>query len=226
MLWWGGLRGSVSIAVALSVPVVLGDRQEIINIIFGVVLFTLLVQGLTTQWVLEKLDLIGDQPIRQKYSEYLARRVALKRVLNYLDQLNLAADVDEEFYRYERDLVEGELETIEEKIEKLKSSHPQLQELDMKQLRDTLLDIEADTYAEFIRVGRLNKDLSPLLQETLIKATEKNNSELTSFAKQIITINDRAKPGLRRVARVKSSSPDIKIPSIHEIPFHVKGFFG
>lgn len=94
-------------------------------------------------------------------------------MLNYLDQLNLAADVDEEFYRYERDLVEGELETIEEKIEKLKSSHPQLQELDMKQLRDTLLDIEADTYAEFIRVGRLNKDLSPLLQETLIKATEK-----------------------------------------------------
>ncbi len=173
VLWWGGLRGSVSIAVALSVPVVLGDRQEIINIIFGVVLFTLLVQGLTTQWVLEKLDLIGDQPIRQKYSEYLARRVALKRVLNYLDQLNLAADVDEEFYRYERDLVEGELETIEEKIEKLKGSHPQLQELDMKQLRDTLLDIEADTYAEFIRVGRLNKDLSPLLQETLIKSTEK-----------------------------------------------------
>lgn len=54
VLWWGGLRGSVSIAVALSVPVVLGDRQEIINIIFGVVLFTLLVQGLTTQWVLEK----------------------------------------------------------------------------------------------------------------------------------------------------------------------------
>ncbi|MEB3225484.1 MAG: cation:proton antiporter, partial [Synechococcus sp.] len=174
VLWWGGLRGSVSIAVALSVPVILGDRQDIINIIFGVVLFTLLVQGLTTQWVLEKLDLIGDQPIRQEYSEYLARRVALKRVLNYLDQLNQAADVDAEFYRYERDLVESELESIEEKIEKLKASHPQLQELDMQQLRNTLLDIEADTYAEFIRVGRLNKDLSPLLQEILIKATEKD----------------------------------------------------
>ncbi|BAW97211.1 Na+/H+ antiporter [[Synechococcus] sp. NIES-970] len=175
VLWWGGLRGSVSIAVALSVPVILGDRQEIINIIFGVVLFTLLVQGLTTQWLLEKLDLIGDQPIRQEYSEYLARRVALKRVLAYLDQLNLAADVDEEFYRYERDLVESELESIEEKITKLKAKHPQLRELDMKQLRDTLLDIEADTYAEFIRVGRLNKDLSPLLQEILIKATAKDS---------------------------------------------------
>lgn len=174
VLWWGGLRGSVSIAVALSVPVVLSDRQEIINIIFGVVLFTLLVQGLTTQWVLQKLDLVGDQAIRQEYSELLARRVALKRVLNYLNQLDLAPDVDEEFYRYEQDLVKGELNSIEEAIEKAKNEHPQLRDLDMQQLRDTLLDIEADTYAEFIRVGRLNKDLSPLLQETLVKATAKD----------------------------------------------------
>lgn len=173
VLWWGGLRGSVSIAVALSVPVVLGDRQEIINIIFGVVLFTLLVQGLTTQFVLEKLNLIGDQPLRQEYSELLARRVALRRVLNYLNELDVAPDVDEEFYNYERDLVKGELRSLDESIEKMKQRHPPLRELDMQQLRDTLLDIEADTYAEFIRVGRLNKDLSPLLQEVLVKSTER-----------------------------------------------------
>lgn len=179
VLWWGGLRGSVSIAVALSVPVMIGDRQEIINIIFGVVLFTLLVQGLTTQFVLEKLDLIGDQPLRQHYSELLARRVALRRVVNYLNELDISPEVDEEFYNYEKELVESELKTIDEKIEKMKNEHPQLRELDMKQLRNTLLDIEADTYAEFIRVGRLNKDLSPLLQEILVKATEKDTKNLS-----------------------------------------------
>ncbi len=173
VLWWGGLRGSVSIAVALSVPIVLGDRQEIIDIIFGVVLFTLLIQGLTTQWVLKALDLVGDQPIRQEYSELLARRVALKRVLNYLNQLDITPDVDEEFYRYERDLVSAELRSIEESIQKKKIQYPQLQSLDMQQLRDTLLDIEADTYAEYIRIGRLNKDLSPLLQDVLVKASER-----------------------------------------------------
>ncbi len=50
VLWWGGLRGSVSIALALSVPVALDGRQDIIDTVFGVVLFTLLVQGLTTQF--------------------------------------------------------------------------------------------------------------------------------------------------------------------------------
>ena len=61
VLWWGGLRGSVSVALALSVPAALSQRQEIIDTVFGVVLFTLLVQGLTMQWMLEKFNLIGDQ---------------------------------------------------------------------------------------------------------------------------------------------------------------------
>ncbi len=52
VLWCGGLRGSVSVALALSVPAALSQRQEIIDTVFGVVLFTLLVQGLTMQWML------------------------------------------------------------------------------------------------------------------------------------------------------------------------------
>lgn len=172
ILWWGGLRGSVSIALALSVPVILPGREAIIDIVFGVVLFTLLVQGLTTKFFLEKLDLIGDQPQRQAYSELLARRAALKRVRDYLAQLDLSPDVDKEFYRYEQKLVIGQLESVEEEIAKMQKENPQLKSLDMEHLREKLLDIEADTYAEFILAGKLNTNLSPLLQEILAEASE------------------------------------------------------
>ena len=40
----------------------------------------------------------------------------------------------------------------------------------MEQLNEQLLDIEADTYAEFIRAGKLNGNLSPVLQEIIAKA--------------------------------------------------------
>jgi CPA1 family monovalent cation:H+ antiporter len=169
ILWWGGLRGSVSIALALSVPVILPDRQDVIETVFGVVLFTLLVQGLTTKLVLEKLNLIGDQPIRQEYSELLARRVALNRVLSYLTNINIekSPELDPEFYRYEKELVEGQLESIQEKITKMQQNHPQLLTLNMTKLHDELLEIEADTYAEFIRSGKLSHNLSPLMQEII-----------------------------------------------------------
>ena len=170
VLWWGGLRGSVSIAVALSVPAVLTGRQEIIDTVFGVVLFTLLVQGLTTKWLLGTLDLIGDQPLRQEYSELLARKVALGRVLNYLDTNDLASEVDPEYYRYQQGLVKGELQGIEEKIDQLQRENENLRSFTMEQLNEQLLDIEADTYAEFIRAGKLNENLSPILQEVMAKA--------------------------------------------------------
>lgn len=134
VLWWGGLRGSVSIALALSVPSILSERQEVIETVFGVVLFTLLVQGLTTKLFLEKLNLIGNQAIKQEYSELLARRFALNKVLDYLTAIppDKNPDIDPEFYSYEQKLIEGQRTTIEEKIVDLQQKNPELKDISMK----------------------------------------------------------------------------------------------
>ncbi len=119
ILWWGGLRGSVSIALALSVPTILGEREEIIATVFGVVLFTLLVQGLTTKPLLENLRLLGDQPLRQEYTQLVAQQSALKRVLQYLDEVDERPGLDPEFCRYQQTLIKGELQRIVDKIDKM-----------------------------------------------------------------------------------------------------------
>jgi CPA1 family monovalent cation:H+ antiporter len=165
VLWWGGLRGSVSIALALSVPTSIPYRQEIIDVVFGVVLFTLLVQGLSIQWLLNALNLIGDQPIRTEYSALIARQIALTRVSNYLQQPERFPDIDPEFYRDKKTLVEGQLKSLRDQLQKLLQEHPQLKDVVAEQFQDTLLDIEANTYAELIRAGRLNENLVPLLVE-------------------------------------------------------------
>ncbi len=167
ILWWGGLRGSVSIALALSVPTILAEREELIATVFGVVLFTLLVQGLTTKPLLENLNLLGDQPLRQEYLELVARQSALERVLEYLDRVDERPGLDKEFCRYQETLIRGELNNLEEKIEKLQNDYPNLREFTTKQLRSELLAVEADTYADFVRSGRLNQELAPLLQDVL-----------------------------------------------------------
>jgi CPA1 family monovalent cation:H+ antiporter len=167
VLWWGGLRGSVSIALALSLPTALKGREEIIATVFGVVLFTLLVQGLTTKALLERLNLLGNEPLRQKYTEAIARRAALFRVLDRLKQVDKRPEIEPEFYRYQTALVKGQLDSLQAEINQLKREYPQMQEYAIEQLRDELLAIEADTYAEFVRAGQLNNELSPFLQEVL-----------------------------------------------------------
>ncbi len=172
VLWWGGLRGSVSIALALSVPAALPGRDVIIDIVFGVVLFTLLFQGLTTQLLVEKLGLTSDRTLHQKYVEAVARRIALSRVMNYLSQANQYQEIEPELYRYKTRLLEGQLKSLEEEITQLQNQDPQLRALAIEQLQQKLINIEADTYAELIRAGRLDNRLSPLMEEVLAAGEE------------------------------------------------------
>lgn len=168
VLWWGGLRGSVSVALALSVPAALAEREEIIAIVFGVMLFTLLVQGLTAKPLLEVLDLLGDQqPLRQKYMQGIARRVALNRVISRVKELMERQEVDDEFGRYQLALVQGQVDKLQEEMQSMQATNPDLQEFAAEQIKEELLAIESDTYAEFIRAGQLKDELAPLLQDVL-----------------------------------------------------------
>ena len=54
VLFWAGLRGAVAVAMALSLPADIPQRPLLQEITFGVVLFTLLVQGTTIGWVVDK----------------------------------------------------------------------------------------------------------------------------------------------------------------------------
>jgi Na+:H+ antiporter len=54
VLLWAGLRGAVAVAMALSLPADVPQRALLQEITFGVVLFTLLVQGTTVGWVVDR----------------------------------------------------------------------------------------------------------------------------------------------------------------------------
>ncbi|PDH42995.1 MAG: sodium:proton antiporter [Rhodothermaeota bacterium MED-G19] len=54
IITWGGLRGGLSIALALNLPETMGDAKSLILILtYAVVLFTILVQGLTMQSIIK-----------------------------------------------------------------------------------------------------------------------------------------------------------------------------
>ena len=57
VLFWAGLRGAIAVGLALSLPEDLPQRDELQAIVFGITLFTLLVQGATSGALLRRLGL-------------------------------------------------------------------------------------------------------------------------------------------------------------------------
>jgi CPA1 family monovalent cation:H+ antiporter len=89
ILSWGGLRGAVSLALALSLPAALGDERELLRVMtFGVVLFTLIVQGATMRPLLKRLGLAGRERSELDYERRHARLTALRLAARQLDDMH------------------------------------------------------------------------------------------------------------------------------------------
>ncbi len=59
ILVWGGLRGTVALALVLSLPADVAGRQTLEVVTFGVVLLSLVGQGLSMPWLARRLGLVG-----------------------------------------------------------------------------------------------------------------------------------------------------------------------
>jgi CPA1 family monovalent cation:H+ antiporter len=82
VMYWGGLRGAIAIAIVLTLPHVDGT-ESLVTLVTGAVLFTLLAQGLTMEPLVKKLGLdkptLADRVARTE-TGLLAKHAARGRV--------------------------------------------------------------------------------------------------------------------------------------------------
>jgi CPA1 family monovalent cation:H+ antiporter len=139
VLAWGGLRGALSLALALSLPAALGpDRLLLQTMAFGVALFTLLVQAPTMAALVRRLGIITTNAAQVDYKQRHARLMALRSAETHIErryreglvsapvweklkpklqeQTALLADAVRELLRVEPGLESEELETTRREI--------------------------------------------------------------------------------------------------------------
>jgi CPA1 family monovalent cation:H+ antiporter len=86
---WGGLRGAISLALALSLPEAFGQAREMMQYMaFGVVLFTLLVQGTTMKPLLRRLEVVKLTSTRSDYELALSKAMLGRAGTNRLQKMS------------------------------------------------------------------------------------------------------------------------------------------
>lgn len=159
IIGWAGMRGVVSLATALSIPVMMNDQAEfplrnlIIFITFVVIFVTLVFQGLTLPLII-KLTKIGEiDPILPSHEQQTGIQIRLDHLA--VDRLN---------EKYEKSLTGNSLvENLKDNLQndiKLHESHLNSLEMctnrqnDLKEYHEIMLDIFAIQRKELFRLKR------------------------------------------------------------------------
>jgi len=88
-LYWGGLRGGVALALALSLPATLGEGRETLAVMaFGVAFFTLVGQGLTIGPLVRRLGLTRRVEEQVEYERRHARAMSARAAHAHLARLH------------------------------------------------------------------------------------------------------------------------------------------
>ncbi|MEU1176194.1 Na+/H+ antiporter [Streptomyces sp. NPDC005820] len=101
VMWWAGMRGVASVALALAIPLeteagdAFPDRDEIVFVAFGVIMATLVLQGLTLPWLVNRLGVEADTEREKAFERELAVRAAKAAKLR-LREIEAAEELPEE----------------------------------------------------------------------------------------------------------------------------------
>jgi CPA1 family monovalent cation:H+ antiporter len=104
---WGGLRGSIPVALALGLPVWVPRLQELQAITLGVVLLSLLIQGVTVKPLLGRLGLVRSSDEQRDFERLKGQVIAARAAVRELEKLHGRGEISDSFHARLEEHFEG-----------------------------------------------------------------------------------------------------------------------
>ncbi len=159
VLWWGGLRGAVALALAFSLPADFAYREMIGALAVGVVLFSLLTGGLTMSRLMRALGL--DQPtLVERMARAQAAGAAKREALARVEEMATAGHYSHRLIKDLREQYESDAAAVECDLATLRSEchHAEVHHA----LWAEALTVERTAYRELLDRGFISE---PVLRE-------------------------------------------------------------
>jgi CPA1 family monovalent cation:H+ antiporter len=167
ILYWGGLRGAISLALVVGLPIQLGIgiNSQLRAMVFGLVLFTLLVQGTSMTGLVKRLGIIHRGQERDEYDLRRARLSTTRAAYDHLKKIHKAGMISNHVWQVITDTVSPYTKELTDSMQDILKNHPEVE------------TEELDTaWREFLRYQRL--ELTQLLADRGI--TEEVFNDLAS----------------------------------------------
>jgi CPA1 family monovalent cation:H+ antiporter len=159
VLFWGGLRGAITLALALSIPGEMGpERVTITAMAFGVVLFTLLAQGITMDGLLKRLGVIFRSQDQVEYEVLHARAISARAGFEQLSKLHDAGLISSHTWENLRERLGERLKVLADNVQSKLHESPDLEIEELIIARREALRAQRSALADLRRDGVISNE--------------------------------------------------------------------
>ena len=157
---WGGLRGALSLALALSLPAAIGaDRDTLRTLAFGVVLFTLLVQAPTMRPLIRKLGIIVRSQAQVEYEMRHARLTAIRAAETHLERRYREGLISTHTWEILKPKIREQIARLAEDVRAVLRDEPALEAEEMDTARRELLRAQRSAILGLRRDGVISDEV-------------------------------------------------------------------
>jgi len=185
VLFWGGMRGAIALALALSLPASLGAQRQMITImVFGIVLFTILGQGLTMGGLLRRLRIVVRSEEKLEYERRHARAMATRAGYDHVQRLHEEGLISSHTWERLRPIVEQRLRALTEAVQEALANAPEMEVEQLIAARRESLREQRSTLAGLRRDGVISEET---FEELIAEIDLGLDSELETWAASVMT---------------------------------------
>ena len=177
VITWAGVRGSLSMVLAMMLIVSAkgeagtdaeSNRLVLLNIVYGVVLMSILLQGTTMAWLMKRGGLIAETAEETEYELALARRQAIRVLLDNLESSERKGTLSHEtFDNLHRQLL-ARREANDKRIAHMLEHTPALNTIELQIESNHLSALEKQVYRDLEKAGDLDYDsMEALVREVV-----------------------------------------------------------
>jgi CPA1 family monovalent cation:H+ antiporter len=205
-LFWGGLRGAISLALALGLPLALGSRDQLQVMTFGVVVFTLLVQGFSMGPLVKTLRLNPRSVMQIEYERRHARAFAVKAAYDHLEKLVEDGLISNHTWQNLAPILEEHNQTMVQAVKYVMDVDPNVEAEELETARREALRAQRSTLSDLLK----DRIISDETYAQLVSEVDAALSDPTAKWPELIRHRDQRVSPINRLMAVVIQEQDFE----------------
>jgi len=161
ILYWGGLRGAISLALVLGLTGELGINVsgQLQAMVFGLVLFTLLIQGTTMNWLVKRAGIIQRREERDEYDLRRARVSTTRAAYDHLKRIHNAGMISNHVWNIITKTVDPYTKELTESMQDILKEYPEVETEELDSAWRELLQYQRLALTELLAERGITEDI-------------------------------------------------------------------